>query len=154
MISARALESKRENISSKSSSSVTGLSLQTNRTLSGAVMSAEGRSPSISSTTARLLSSFWRRTSSRSSAVIPSSSSARATSAAIRRSTHSSGGRSHDGDAIASLGADVDADEESSSIAFLGSPSTTPRAASTSSNPSGSSNGSSSMWHRTIRTSA
>ena len=153
MISARALESKRENISSKSSSSVTGLSLQTNNTLSGAVMSAEGRSPSISSTTARLLSSFWRRTSSRSSAVIPSSSSARATSAAIRRSTHSSGGRSHDGDAIASLGADVDADE-SSSTAFLGSPSTTPRAASTSSNPSGSSNGSSSTWHRTIRTSA
>lgn len=58
---------KRENISSRSSSRVTGLSLQTKRTFSGGRTFANGKSPTISSVKAEAAAAFFRRSRSASS---------------------------------------------------------------------------------------
>ena len=67
----------REKIISRSSSVVTGLSLQTNSDSSGGFASASGKSPIISSTTARFLASFSRvcRSTVAGSAFAPDASS-------------------------------------------------------------------------------
>lgn len=58
---------KRENINSRSSSRVTGLSLHTKRTFSGGRTLANGRSPTISSVSADAAAAFSRRMRSSSS---------------------------------------------------------------------------------------
>lgn len=58
---------KRENISSRSSSRVTGLSLHTNNTFSGGRTLANGRSPTISNVNADALAACFRRSASASS---------------------------------------------------------------------------------------
>mmetsp|Transcript_10686 Transcript_10686/g.27413 ORF Transcript_10686/g.27413 Transcript_10686/m.27413 type:complete len:202 (+) Transcript_10686:258-863(+) len=69
MMSHDVMVPKRENMISRSSSVVTGFSLHTNSMLDGGLTSASGRSPIISSTTARDLASSVRMLASISSAV-------------------------------------------------------------------------------------
>lgn len=83
---------KREKISSRSSSRVTGLSLQTKRICSGGVMSAEGKSPMSSSVSACARASRSRRTfSSFSGSVFSSSTSSYAIRTVARCSSEGSG---------------------------------------------------------------
>lgn len=58
---------KREKISSKSSSQVTGFNLHTNRTFSGGLTFANGKSPTISKVSADAAAAFSRRIFSSSS---------------------------------------------------------------------------------------
>lgn len=58
---------KRENMSSRSSSRVTGFSLQTNSTFSGGLTLAKGKSPTISRVSAEACAAFLRLSCSASS---------------------------------------------------------------------------------------
>lgn len=69
MMSQEVIVPKREKIISRSSSVVTGLSLQMNNMLGGGLASASGRSPIISSTTARLCASFSLKPQSQAASV-------------------------------------------------------------------------------------
>mmetsp|Transcript_29160 Transcript_29160/g.44091 ORF Transcript_29160/g.44091 Transcript_29160/m.44091 type:complete len:214 (+) Transcript_29160:225-866(+) len=151
MISARAFGSKREKSNWRSSSSVMGFSLHMKRTFSGAFISAEGKSPNISKTTARLLSSFFLYSSSRSSSFLPlssPSSSSNTACASIRANTTSSSGFVHSGDAILTHGAPSPSSSEGSGGARC-----TPRCFNTSFKSAGSSYGSCNISARIIRTS-